>query len=74
MHCASWLPGSCIGQARPSAALPHAFPHARSCLTRCSGLSNVQATQVIDKLIKLVPQYQAYVSFMDTDIVALADW
>ncbi|PRW57992.1 FAD-dependent oxidoreductase isoform B [Chlorella sorokiniana] len=32
------------------------------------------ATQTIDKLIKLVPRYQAYVSFVDTDIVAFADW
>jgi hypothetical protein len=32
------------------------------------------ATQVLDKLIKMVPRYQAYISFYDTDVVALADW
>ncbi|KAI7846191.1 hypothetical protein COHA_000261 [Chlorella ohadii] len=37
-----------------------------------AALSN--ATQTIDRLIKLVPQYQAYVSFCDTDVVAFADW
>lgn len=35
---------------------------------------NLQATQTLDKLIKMVPQYQAYISFTDTDVVALADW
>ncbi len=36
---------------------------------------NLQATQTIERLIKMVPQkYQAYVSFCDTDVVAFADW
>lgn len=39
-----------------------------------SGPALVQATETLDRLIKLVPKYQSYVSFVDTDVVALTDW
>lgn len=62
----------CLQRAWRASSCPlNPFPHDPQ---RPCNLPNVQATVALDKLIKVVPKYQAYVSFMDTDVVALTNW